>query len=73
MEDRSEPTDLLAELKDVEGRGIELLFESALLPADDVFKRGSADELVFNVASSTLPISSVFVLVGLCRVSLSTC
>lgn len=72
VEDCPEPTDLLAELKDVWGRRIELLFESPLWPGDNAFERDTADELVFNVFSPLLSFSSVFVLVGFCWVSLST-
>ncbi len=67
-----EPTDLLAELKDVWGRGIELLFESPLWPWDNALGRDTTYGLVFNVFSPLLSFSSVFVLVGFCWVSLST-
>ncbi len=65
-EDRSEPTDLLAELKDVRGRGIELLFESLVWHGDNAFERDTAEELVCNVVPSFLSFSSVFVDVGFC-------
>lgn len=66
VEDCPEPTDLLAELQDVRGRGIELLFESPLRPGDNGFEMDTADELLFNVVAPLLSFCSVFVLVGFC-------
>lgn len=61
-----EPTDLLAELKDVRGRGIELLFESLRLAGDKELERGNADELLFDSVVSVTPFSIDFVLVDDC-------
>lgn len=70
VEDWPEPTDLLAELKDVWGRGMKLLFESPLWPGDNAFEWDTSDELVFNVVSPLLAFSSVSL--DSCWVSLST-
>lgn len=64
VEDCPDPTALLAELKDVLGQGTELLFDSPLSPAENAFERDTA-ELVFNVVSPLLSLSSIFVLVGI--------
>lgn len=66
VEDCPEPTDLLAELNDVRGRGIKLLFESLLLSGDNAFERDAADELEFNVVSPLVTFFSIFILVDFC-------
>lgn len=58
-------TELLTELNDVRGRGIELLFESPLIPRDDVFEIDTEEEL-FNVVSPLVSFSTAFVLSAIC-------
>lgn len=65
VEDCPDPADLLEELRDVRGQGIELLFDSPCLPGDNAFERETPDVLVFNVVFPLLSLSSIFVLVGI--------